>query len=68
MPRELARREALRDQLDAARRRLESRAKARAEAERADYQAKVAAREARKGAKGKHPKPPDDRAPKSRAT
>ena len=62
LPKEVARREALRDQLDAARRRLESQAKARAEAERADYEAKVAAREARKGrAKGKHPKPPDDR-------
>ena len=33
--------------LDAARRRLEARAKARAEAERADYEAKVAARETR---------------------
>jgi len=62
LPKEIARREALRDQLDAARRRLESQAKVRAEAERADYEAKVAAREARKGrAKGKHPKPPDDR-------
>jgi len=45
-----------------ARRRLESPAKARAEAERADYEVKVAAHEARKSlAKGKHPKPPDDR-------
>ncbi len=40
LPREIARREALRDRLDAARRRLE--AKARAEAERAEYEAKVA--------------------------
>ena len=49
------------DRLDAARRRLEARAKARAEAERADYEAKVAARETRTGrAKGKHPKPPDE--------
>ncbi len=61
LPREIARREALRDRLDAARRRLESQAKARAEAERADYEAKVVAREARTGrAKGKHPTPPDD--------
>ncbi|MFQ5939797.1 MAG: IS1182 family transposase, partial [Alphaproteobacteria bacterium] len=61
LPKEIARREALRDQLDAARRRLETRAKARAEAERADYEAKVAARETRKGrAKGKPPKPPDE--------
>ncbi len=57
LPKEIARREALRDQLDAARRRLE----ARAEAARADYEAKVAARETRPGrAKGKHPKPPDE--------
>ena len=61
LPKEIARREALRDKLDAARRRLEDRARARAESERADYEAKVAAREARKGrAKGKHPKPPKD--------
>ncbi len=62
LPKEIARREVLRDRLDAARHRLEARAKARAEAERADYEAKVAARERRQGrAKGKHPKPPDDR-------
>jgi transposase len=62
LPKEIARREALRDKLDAARRRLEDQAKARAEAERAAYEAKVAAREQRKGrAKGKHPKPPDDK-------
>ena len=62
LPRELARKEALRDQLAAARTRLEARAKARAAAERADYEAKVAAREQRPGrAKGKHPKPPDER-------
>lgn len=61
LPKDLARRQALRDQLDAARRRLESAAKARAEAERGAYEAKAAARNKRKGrAKGKHPKPPDD--------
>ncbi len=61
LPKEIARHEALRDKLDAARRRLESQAKARAEAERAAYEAKVAARGKRQGrAKGKHPKPPDD--------
>jgi transposase len=60
LPKEIARREVLRDRLDAARRRLEAQAKARAEAERADYEAKVAAREKRTGrAKGKRPKPPD---------
>ena len=49
------------DQLDAARRRLEAQAKARAEAEREAYEAKVAAREKRRGrSKGKHPKPPDE--------
>ena len=61
LPKEIARREVLRDKLDVARRCLEARAKARAEAERADYEAKVATREARKGrAKGAHPKPPDE--------
>ena len=61
LPQEIARREALRDKLDAARRRLEAQAKARAEAERGAYEAKVAAREKRRGrAKGKHPKPPDE--------
>jgi transposase len=62
LPKEIARRQALRDRLDAARRRLEAQAKARAEAERDDYEAKVTARDERKGrAKGKHPKAPDDR-------
>ena len=61
LPKEIARRAALRDRLDAARRRLGARAKARAEAERAAYEAKAAARETRKGrARGKHPKPPDE--------
>ena len=60
LPREIARREALRDKLDAARRRLEAQARARAAAERAAYEAKVAARAGRKGrAKGKRPKPPE---------
>ena len=61
LPKEIARRQALRDQLDAARHRLEVAAKARAESERDAYEAKVAARDKRKGrAKGKHPKPPDE--------
>ena len=47
LPREIARREALRDQLDAARRRLENQAKARAEAERQDLPEVAAARSAR---------------------
>ena len=59
LPKEIARREALRDKLDAARRRLEAQAQARAAAEREAYEAKVAAREKRRGrAKGKHPQPP----------
>ena len=58
LPKEIARREALRDKLDAARRRLEAQAEARAAAEREAHEAKVAAREKRRGrAKGKHPKP-----------
>ena len=61
LPREIARREALRDQLNAARDRLETQARARAEAERADYDAKVVARDKRKGrGKGKHPRPPSE--------
>jgi Transposase DDE domain len=59
LPKAIARREALRAQLDAARRRLEAQAQAREKAERADDEAKVAARAQREGrAKGKHPKPP----------
>ena len=59
LPKEIARRAALRDKLDAARRHLEAQAEARAAAERAAWEAKVAAREKRRGrAKGKHPKPP----------
>ena len=49
LPQEIARHEALRDKLDAARRRLEAQAKARAEAERGAYEAKLAAREKRRG-------------------
>ena len=59
LPKKIARREALRDKLDAARRRLEAPAEARAAAEHEAHEAKVAAREKRRGrAKGKHPKPP----------
>ncbi len=59
LPKEIARRTALRDKLDAARRHLEAQAEARAAAEREAFEAKVAAREKRLGrAKGKHPKPP----------
>ena len=48
LPQEIARHEALRDKLDAARRRLEAQARARAEAERGAYEAKLAAREKRR--------------------
>ena len=60
LPAEIARREALREKLDAACKRLE--AQARAEKEREEYEAKLAARGKRQGkAKGKKPKPPDPR-------
>jgi transposase len=62
LPEELARREKLAEQLDAACQRLEKQAKARAEREQGDYERKVAEREARQGKrKGKQIKPPDDR-------
>ncbi len=57
LPRELARRQALREQLDAACERLERQGKQRTEQERAAYERKVKAREQRKH-KGKKPKPP----------
>ena len=60
LPKEIARREVLRDKLDAACKRLEAQATARAEKERGEYEAKLYAREARPGRrKGKKPKPPD---------
>jgi transposase len=59
LPKEIARREKLLQKMDAACAQLESRAQARAQAERADYEGKVAARQARDGsAKGPPPKPP----------
>jgi transposase len=62
LPEEIGRLTALRAKLDAARQRLEAQARARAEVERAAFEAKVRAREERNGrAKGKHPKPPDER-------
>ena len=61
LPDELTRREKLAAQLDAACKRLESQAKARAESERGEYERKVAAREGRKGKrKSRKIKPPDD--------
>jgi transposase len=59
LPDELKRRENLKAKLEAARARLEDRAKQKAEAEQADYQRKVAEREARDSKhKGPEPKPP----------
>ncbi len=61
LPAELARRETLQAQLDAACARLEREAQARAAAEQAEYERKVAARAKRQGrAKGRHIQPPKD--------
>lgn len=61
LPRELKRREVLKAQLDEACERLQAQAKARAQAERAEYERKVAAREQRQGRrKGKRIQPPKD--------
>lgn len=62
LPVEIARREALREKLDAACRRMEAEAKARAEAERADYERRKAVFEKRNGA-GRPPSPPSDTPP-----
>ncbi|MBI4384246.1 MAG: hypothetical protein HY579_09465 [Nitrospinae bacterium] len=60
MPGEIARRESLRSRLDDACRRLEARAKARAESERERHEKIVQAREERNGRKkGGKPKAPD---------
>ena len=59
LPKEIARREKLLQKMDQACAQLEARAQARAAAERADYERKVATRQAREGsAKGPEPKPP----------
>ncbi len=66
LPVGLARRETLKAELEAARKRLEAEAKAHAACEQAGYERKVAARDQRKGRrKGKKIKPPDDRPPPS---
>jgi len=62
LPKEIARRRALRDKLDAACARLEAEAKARAEEERPAYEEKKRKHEARNGA-GRPPKEPDDTPP-----
>jgi transposase len=57
LPQEIARREKLLQKMDQACARLEARAQARAATERAEYERKVAARQAR-GGSGPEPKPP----------
>lgn len=60
LPEELRRRETLKAKLDAARKRLEERARVRAEAEREEFDRKVREREGRKGRrKGKIIQPPN---------
>jgi transposase len=66
LPKEIARRAALKEKLDAACARLEAEAKARAEAERPEYESKKAVYEARRGRRGRPPKPPDETPPPDR--
>jgi transposase len=66
LPAEIARREALKEKLDAACARLE--AEAKAEAERPQYEAKKAAWEAKTGRRGRPPKPPGETPPPDRQT
>lgn len=61
LPEQIARREKLLAKMEAARKRLEEQARQRAEAEKKDYEKKLAAREQRQGrSKGPKPKPPKD--------
>src|SRR4051794_22116167 len=64
LPAEIARREALKQKLDAACARLE--AEAQAAAERPEYEEKKAAYEAKKGRRGRPPKPPNGTPPPDR--
>jgi transposase len=66
LPREIARHAALKEKLDAACARLEAEAKARAEAERPEYERKKAVYEAKRGRRGRPPKPPDETPPPDR--
>ena len=68
LPREIARRAALHEKLDAACARLEAEAKARAEAERPEYERKKAVYQAKRGRRGRPPKPPDETPPPDRQT
>lgn len=61
LPREIARREKLLKKMEEACARLEARAQARAEAEKADYERQLAERQQREGrAQGPRPKPPTE--------
>jgi transposase len=67
LPKEIARREALKAKLDAACARLEAEARAEAEAARPAYEAKKAAYDAKRGRRrGRPPKPPADDPPPGR--
>jgi hypothetical protein len=68
LPREIARRAALKEKLDAACARLEAEAeaKARAEAERLEYDGKKAVYQAKQGRRGRPPKPPEETPPPDR--
>jgi transposase len=66
LPTEIARREALKAKLDTACARLEAQAKAQAEAERPEYEKKKAAYDAKRGRRGRPPKPPGETPPPDR--
>jgi transposase len=66
LPKEIARREALKAKLDAACARLEAQAREEAEAARPGYEARKAAYEAKKGRRGRPPVPPRDTPPPGR--
>jgi transposase len=68
LPTEIGRRAVLKAKLDAACARLEAEAHAQATAERAQYENKKAAHAAKKGRRGRPPKPPDDQPPANRQT
>jgi transposase len=68
LPAEIARREALKEKLDAACARLEAEARAEAEGERPAYEAAKAAYAAKTGRRGRPPKPPDETPPPDRQT
>jgi transposase len=66
LPKEIARREALKAKLDAACARLEAEARAEADAARPAYEARKAAFDAKRGRRGRPPKPPGDDPPPER--